>query len=37
GVRNSRDCTGPVLRFEPDEWRAFLGCVRNGEFGSVGG
>jgi hypothetical protein len=33
GVRNSRDPYGPVLRFTPDEWRAFLGGVRNGEFG----
>jgi len=33
GVRNSRDPDGPVLRFTPDEWRAFLGGVRNGEFG----
>lgn len=32
GVRNSRDAGGPVLRFTPDEWRAFLGGVRNGEF-----
>jgi hypothetical protein len=32
GVRNSRDLTGPVLRFTPDEWHAFLGGVRNGEF-----
>lgn len=32
GVRNSRDCAGPVLRFTSDEWRAFLGGVRNGEF-----
>jgi len=37
GVRNSRDRTGPVLRFTPDEWRAFLGCVRNGESGRFGG
>ena len=34
GVRNSRDCGGPVLRFTSDKWRAFLGGVRNGEFGS---
>ena len=33
GVRNSRDPEGPVLRFTPDEWRAFLGGVRTGEFG----
>jgi Domain of unknown function (DUF397) len=33
GVRNSRDLDGPVLRFTPDEWRAFLGGVLNGEFG----
>jgi hypothetical protein len=32
GVRNSRDCGGPVLSFTPDEWHAFLGGVRNGEF-----
>ena len=32
GVRDSRDPGGPVLRFTSDEWRAFLGGVRNGEF-----
>ena len=32
GVRNSRDSTGPVLRFTSDEWHAFIGGVRNGEF-----
>jgi hypothetical protein len=32
GVRNSRDAAGPVLAFTPDEWHAFLGGVRNGEF-----
>jgi hypothetical protein len=32
GVRNSRDSGGPVLRFTSDEWHAFLGGVRNGEF-----
>ncbi len=32
GVRNSRDTGGPVLRFTPGEWHAFLGGVRNGEF-----
>jgi hypothetical protein len=31
-VRNSRDTGGPVLRFTPGEWRAFIGGVRNGEF-----
>ena len=36
GVRNSRD-TGPVLRFTPDEWHAFIGGVRNGEFDDFGG
>ena len=36
GVRNSRDAEGPVLRFTPDEWHAFLGGVRNGEFDSFG-
>jgi hypothetical protein len=32
GVRNSRDSSGPVLKFTPDEWHAFIGGVRNGEF-----
>ena len=36
GVRNSRDSEGPVLRFTSDEWHAFLGGARNGEFDSFG-
>jgi hypothetical protein len=36
GVRNSRDSGGLVLRFTSDEWHAFLGGVRNGEFDSPG-
>lgn len=36
GVRNSRDAKGAVLRFTPDEWHAFLGGVRNGEFDRFG-
>jgi hypothetical protein len=36
GVRNSRDPQGAVLRFTPDEWDAFLGGVRNGEFDGFG-
>ncbi|HEX7160621.1 MAG TPA: DUF397 domain-containing protein [Trebonia sp.] len=36
GVRNSRDREGAVLRFTPDEWQAFLGGVRNGEFDDIG-
>ena len=36
GVRHSKDTQGPVLRFTPDEWHAFLGGVRNGEFDSFG-
>jgi hypothetical protein len=36
GVRNSRDSEGPVLRFTPDEWHAFLGGARNGEFDGFG-
>jgi hypothetical protein len=30
GVRDSMDPAGPVLRFTPDEWRAFLGRLRRG-------
>jgi hypothetical protein len=37
GVRNSRDSEGPALRFTSDEWHAFLGGVRNGEFDRFGG
>ena len=36
GVRNSRDTSGPFLRFTSDEWHAFLGGVQNGEFDSFG-
>jgi hypothetical protein len=32
GIRNSRDPEGPVLRFTPEEMKAFIGGVRNGEF-----
>lgn len=37
GVRNSREASGAVLRFTPDEWHAFIGGVRNGEFDRFGG
>jgi len=36
GLRNSREPEGPVLRFTSDEWNAFLGGARNGEFDSFG-
>jgi hypothetical protein len=36
GVRDSKDAEGPVLRFTPDEWHAFLGGVQNGEFDHFG-
>ena len=36
GVRNSRDPGGLILRFTPDEWKAFVGGVRNGEFDTFG-
>jgi Domain of unknown function (DUF397) len=32
GLRDSKDISGPVLRFPPEEWRAFIHGVRNGEF-----
>jgi Domain of unknown function (DUF397) len=32
GVRDSKDTTGPVLRFTRSEWRAFITGARNGEF-----
>jgi hypothetical protein len=36
GVRNSRDPEGPVLRFSREEWDAFLGGARLGEFDRYG-
>jgi hypothetical protein len=36
GVRDSKDPQGPVLRFTPEEWNAFIGGARNGEFDSFG-
>ena len=36
GVRNSRDAACAVLRFTPDEWHAFIGGVRGGEFDRFG-
>lgn len=31
-VRDSKDPDGPALRFNTDEWRAFIRGVRGGEF-----
>ncbi len=31
-VRDSKDPTGPVLKFTRDEWAAFVGSVKGGEF-----
>jgi hypothetical protein len=36
GVRHSKDREGAILRFTPNEWHAFLGGVRNGEFDKFG-
>jgi hypothetical protein len=36
-VRDSKDaCQGPVLRFTPEEWHAFLDGVKKGEFDNPG-
>lgn len=35
-VRNSRHPRGPVLRFTPAEWDAFLGGAVAGEFDAFG-
>jgi hypothetical protein len=35
-VRNSRDPGQGTLTFTPDEWDAFLGGIRNGEFDDFG-
>lgn len=31
-VRDSKDPAGPALIFTPDEWTAFIGGVKDGEF-----
>ena len=31
-VRDTKDRSGPVLRFTLDEWTAFTGGTRDGEF-----
>jgi hypothetical protein len=31
-VRDSKDPSGPMLRFTPAEWAAFTAGVRDGEF-----
>ncbi|MGW3361494.1 DUF397 domain-containing protein [Streptosporangium canum] len=32
GIRDSKNPLGPALVFTPDEWNAFVGGVKNGEF-----
>ena len=32
GVRDSKNVTGPVFRFAPGEWRAFVGAAREDRF-----
>ena len=36
GVRHSKDSLGPILRFTPGEWHAFVGGVQSGEFDTFG-
>jgi hypothetical protein len=31
-IRDSKDRDGPVLRYTPREWRAFIAGVKDGEF-----
>jgi len=32
GVRDSKDRSGPVLTFTAEQWAAFVGGVKDGEF-----
>jgi len=32
GIRDSKDRSKTTLRFTPDEWKAFIGGVKKGEF-----
>ena len=36
GVRHSQDPSGPMLRFTPAEWHAFLTGAQAGEFDGFG-
>ncbi|MFV2104768.1 DUF397 domain-containing protein [Micromonospora sp. LOL_024] len=33
-VRDSKNSAGPVLRFDPEQWRVFTAAVRDGGFAS---
>jgi hypothetical protein len=35
-IRSSKDRSGAILLFSPEEWRDFLGGVRAGEFDPQG-
>jgi len=35
GIRDSKHPEGPMLRFTPDEWKAFLGGALRGEFNKL--
>lgn len=35
-VRDSKDPHGPALIFTPEEWSAFLGGAKGGEFDTLG-
>ena len=32
-VRDSKDPSGPILYFTANEWSAFVGALKEGEFG----
>ena len=34
-VRDSKNPTGPVLRFSGDAWQAFVNDIKDGRVGSV--
>jgi hypothetical protein len=37
GVRDSKDASGPVLRFTASEWQAFISGACSGEFDQLSG
>jgi len=34
-IRDSKDPDGPILRYTPAEWRAFLDGAKKGEFDNL--
>jgi len=34
-IADSKTPNGPILKYSPDEWRAFLAGAKNGDFDNI--